>query len=74
MRVSKDRWWSELTLNTRCANALKKLDMVDSPLFKNDTPDDLREVLRDGRLTMLRNVGINTHIELCKIMNVDYEE
>ena len=63
-----------MTLSTRGENAMRGIDAANSPLFKNDSPDDLREILKAGRLTMLRNVGKETEEELCRLMGMDSQK
>jgi len=63
-------WWLDLELSERARTALKMVDGIDSPKFKNDSPADFKVILRHKRLFKLRNIGQATHEELCRLMKV----
>lgn len=60
-----------MPLSKRARRALKNIDRIDLPQFKNDCPDDLRAILNAGTLKGMREIGRVTNNELCQILGED---
>ena len=59
-----------MRLSTRAEKAMRAVDRIDSPKFKNDSPEDFQAIVKGGRLLMLRNVGEGTAEELSRAVKI----
>ena len=68
--VTTKKWWSDLTLSTRCRKAMRAIDRADSPNFKNESLEDFKEIIIEDKLQMLRGVGAGTEKEFCQVLGI----
>jgi len=69
-KLDSGKWWSNYPFNTRCKNALRRLDQVKNEDFKNESVEDFKKILESGRMRHFREVGAGTENAFKKVLGM----